>query len=156
MRRAAVAALACAAVFAGACGGGDDSGASASAKASAGDGESAAAIAAAAQRACDGREAVNFASTYGQALSESNSEDLRTVAAALEDAADAAPAEIRADFRLVVEAIGPFLELFAEAGGDFRTLAEDPEFKRRAERVGSEEVQQASGRVNTWFEEHCN
>ena len=160
MRRIALVVFASCALFLGACGSdgggngeGDNAGASADVNAKV-DGDAAGATAAA--TACEGREAVNFASTYAQAMSQSSSSnDYKGFAEALRKAADASPSEIRADFRVVADAVGPFLELFVSANGNYMQLAQDPEFEAKANRVGSDEVQQASNRVNAWFTEHC-
>lgn len=104
----------------------------------------------AAANVCDGRAALKIAST-----ANGTGTDFTRAADALDEASDAAPAEINTDLHVVAGAVGPYLELFADADGDYTQLAQNAEFRTRAARVGSDEVKQASRRVNAWFAEHC-
>ncbi|HUR77700.1 MAG TPA: hypothetical protein VMZ22_07120 [Acidimicrobiales bacterium] len=149
MRRLLILCTAALALLGGACGDDDNDSGDASAKIEA-------SAEADSSTVCAGRDALDIASAYESEVGNDTSKaDYGDVAAGLDKAADAAPSEIKADFRLVADTMGPFLELFVDAEGDFVKLAQDPGFQAKAERIGREDVQQASERINAWFAEHC-
>ena len=78
----------------------------------------------------------------------------------LEAFADAAPDEIRDDMQVIAEAYARVAEALEDAGID-PDSGEPPsperiaELQEIAEELDDEELQEASERVNTWFEEEC-
>ena len=97
---------------------------------------------------CGGREAVNIGAAFSAALSKANEVDYTDVAAALRKAADAAPAEIKDDFRVIADAEGPFL--------NFMALAQNSEYQAAIAKLGEADFQAASRNVNDWFASHCS
>ena len=106
---------------------------------------------------CGGREAVNIGAAFSAALSKANEVDYTDVAAALRKAADAAPAEIKDDFRVIADAEGPFLKILAETDlSNFMALAQNSEYQAAIAKLGEADFQAASRNVNDWFASHCS
>lgn len=104
---------------------------------------------------CGGREAINIGTAFASAMGSSSAVDYDDVAAALRKAADAAPAEIRDDFRVVADAEAPFLKVLAEAKGDYMALAQNSEYQQAIAALDTDAFRQASETISSWFEEHC-
>jgi len=152
MRRFSVLIFAAVALFAGACGGGDDKDATGDPVSDAASGLSKVAAA----DVCGGREALNVGAAFAQAASGNpGSVDYTDVADGLRKAAKAAPAEIRDDFVIVADALGPYLKTFEEAKGDYMKLAQDPAFQAASQRLADSKYTEASTRISNWFADHC-
>lgn len=154
MRRLGVLVFAAIALFAGACGGGDDK-KDATGSDAANDLAKVAGGSAVAD-VCGGREALNVGAAFAQAAQNNNgSVDYTDVAEGLRKAADAAPSEIKDDFIIVADALGPYLKTFEEAKGDYMKLAQDPAFQAASQKLADSKYSEASTRISNWFTDHC-
>jgi hypothetical protein len=105
---------------------------------------------------CGGREAVNVGLAFQSALTNAGQVDYKDVAAALQKAADAAPSEIKDDFRVIADAEGPFLKILSETDmSNYMALSQNTEFQAAIAKLGETDFKTASENINTWFTEHC-
>jgi hypothetical protein len=156
MRRFLVTTVAALALFAGACGGGDGDKDNASNNSDGGNDTDNGAIAAASLASvCGGREAVSVGAA-GASGQQSGSVNYDSIADNLRKAADAAPSDIKDDFRILVEAQIPFFEALADANGNYMTAYENSDFQEAAAKLSTEEVQTASKNISDWFASHCS
>lgn len=85
-------------------------------------------------------------------------EGLQLAADQLEAMAEAAPQEIREDFRVVAKELGNFYEALAEIGiesGQTPTADQIAELSTLAEVIDEEAFNEASDAIDAWFEENC-
>jgi hypothetical protein len=157
MRKLALIFLASVALLGSACGGGgsdnkdDASGVNADAKV----GVNRAAATAAAAKVCDSREAITFAGAAAGAAQNSAGKDLKSYSQALKDAASSAPSEIKADFTLIADTYGAYIDLIASANGNYMALAKNPEFQAKVQKLQEADVKSASDHITAYFAEHC-
>jgi hypothetical protein len=157
MRKLALVFLASVALLGAACGGGgSDKKDNASADVNANAGINSAAATAAASKVCNGREAVAFAATAAAAASNSAGKDLKSYSQSLKDAAAAAPSEIKADFTLIANTYGAYIDLIASANGNYMALAQNPDFQAKIQKLSEADVKSASEHVSSYFAEHCH
>ena len=157
MRRLGILILAAAALFAGACGGSDKKSATnAGESANASSGLDKVAAGAAVKDVCGGKAALGVGAAFSQAAASNNGTvDYSDVAAGLRKAASGAPEEIKADFTILADALGPYLQTFEDAKGDYMALAQDPAFVEASKKLAASEYTEAARRVNAWFTDHC-
>ncbi len=156
MRRLGVLILAATALFAGACGGGDKKPATnADASANASSGLDKVAAGTAIKDVCEGKAALGVGAAFAQAANTDGTVDYSDVAAGLRKAASAAPEQIKADFTILADTLGPYLQTFEDAKGDYMALAKDPAFVEASKKLAASEYTQAAERVNAWFTDHC-
>lgn len=74
---------------------------------------------------------------------------------ALSQLEDSAPDEIKGDVQIVSDAMSQLIEVFESADYDFTKLANDPEALAKLESFGSQEVQDASTRVEAYLNDVC-
>lgn len=82
--------------------------------------------------------------------------DVAGAIAGLRQAQDVAPEELLEEFRVVLGAQIPFLELILRANGNLAGAARDPAFRDALARVSAPAVVQASGAITTWVTQHCS
>jgi len=155
MRKLALIFLASVALLGSACGGGSDKKDDASADVNAGAKVNTAAATAAAAKVCDSREAIAFA---GAAAGAQNSagKDLKSYSQALRDAASAAPSEIRADFTLIADTYGGYIDLVASYNGNYMAMSQSPDFQAKVQKLQAADVKAASEHITSYFNEHCH
>jgi hypothetical protein len=153
MRKIALVFLASVALFSAACGGGSDKKDDASVDANAGAKVNTAAATAAAAKVCNSREAITFAGAAAGA--QSAGKDLKSYSEALKDAATVAPSEIKADFTLIANTYGGYIDLVASANGDYMALSQNPEFQEKVQKLSAPDVKTAAEHVTAYFAEHC-
>ena len=156
MRKALILCFAALALLTGACGGGDDKKDNASDVANNASGALSKLAASQVTDVCGGREAVNMGLAFQSAMTNSGNVNYDDVAEALDRAADAAPDEIKDDWRVLADAEGPFLKVIGEADmSNYMALAQNPEFQAAMAKLDTEEFRTASANVNAWFADNC-
>ncbi|HVT78985.1 MAG TPA: hypothetical protein VHD87_18230 [Acidimicrobiales bacterium] len=162
MRKLALVFLASAALLgSGACNGKKDDNASANVNANAKANTNAAshlsgaAAAAAASKVCDSSAAIAFAATAATAAANSAGTDFKSMSQVLKTDAAAAPSEIKADFQLVADTEGAYLDLFASANGNYMTVAQNPQFQSLAQKMSSADFKAAVQHIDSYFQQHC-
>jgi hypothetical protein len=158
MRKLALVFLASVALFSSACGGGSDKkdNANADVNANAGANVNTAALTAAAAKVCGSRDAIAFAAAAGAAAQQSAGKDLKSYSQALKDAASSAPSEIRADFTLIANTYGDYIDLVASFNGNYMAMAQSPDFQAKIQKLSEADVKSASEHVSSYFTEHCH
>jgi hypothetical protein len=78
-----------------------------------------------------------------------------TVAKDVKTLADKAPSEIKADVKLVADAIGTLNTTLAKYDYDFVKVAADPSAIKSFEAMGDAKFEAASERVETWIQKNC-
>lgn len=156
MRRLFAGSLAAVALFASAaCGGGGDAKDKNADAVTDGAGALSKLAAGSAANVCGGRAAVGIGMAFASAMSKTDT-NYTDVANALDKAADAAPSEIKDDFRVIAEAEGPFLKVLAKTDfSDYMALSSNQEYLDAIKALDTEEFKTASANVNSWFDEHC-
>lgn len=105
---------------------------------------------------CGGRAAVAMGRAFASALSKTGEVNYADEATALAKAAEAAPEEIKDDFRVIAEAEAPFLRILGEADlTNYEALTANREYQEALAAMGSEEFKTATKNVDAWFDEHC-
>lgn len=141
-------------MFFGACGDSDNNGENASAQSDTT--EAPASGGGSASEFCGAR--AGFDALNQQSAPDPNA--LKNAAENLDKAVAAAPSEIRADVRIVVDASKPFLELLASVNYDFTKLMSDQskaqEFQEIGEKMSEEKVEAASERITAWVQANCS
>jgi hypothetical protein len=98
----------------------------------------------------------NAAAAYSGALSGQTDEE--QLAGQLQAMAEAAPAEIRDEFRIYAEAMGQFLDGLAEVNfqpGVVPTQAQIEKLEELSEALEAEGVQEALEAIDAWFANNC-
>jgi hypothetical protein len=155
MRKLTLVFLASVALFSAACGGGSDKKDNASVGVKAGASASNAAALAAASRVCDSRAAIAFAGAAAGAAQQSAGKDLKSYSDALHTAASAAPSEIKADFTLIADTYGAYIDLIASFNGNYMAMAQSPDFQAKVQKLSETDVKTAAEHVNAYFADHC-
>ena len=103
------------------------------------------------------------ASSYSTGLTEAFSgtlddEALQAAADQLQAMADAAPDEIKDDFKMIADAMAAFYTAFGEIGyqpGATPTPEQAEQLAALAETIDNEAFDEASQNIEAWFEENC-
>jgi hypothetical protein len=74
---------------------------------------------------------------------------------ALEQLEESAPDEIKEDVGIIADALAGLIDVFASANYDFTQLAQDPEAIAQLEAFNSQEITDASTRVEAYLTEVC-
>ena len=81
--------------------------------------------------------------------------DFEQAQGALEDLAKSAPDEIKDDVKTISDALTSLISVFESANYDFTKLAQDPEALAKLESFSSQEVTDASARVEAYLTQVC-
>ena len=107
-------------------------------------------------------QAKGFEDTFGSndAFGQSSDpaqlkDDFSKAQDALKQLESSAPDEIKADVKTVSEAMSSLISVFESANYDFTKLAEDPAALAKLESFDSQEVQDASTRIEAYFSQVC-
>jgi hypothetical protein len=108
---------------------------------------------------CDARAA--FSAPNPATFTSGDVKDaMQKAAANLDKAKSLAPAEIKSDVVIVVDAAKPYFSLLASVNYDFMKLANDPskqqELQALAAKFDDAKVKAASERINAWVAAHCH
>jgi hypothetical protein len=157
MRKIALVFLASVALFSTACGGGggSDKKTNAGADVNAHAGINSAAAAAAASKMCDSRAAVAFAATAASNAANSAGNNFKSMADTLRADAAAAPSEIKADFTLIANTEGAYLDVMASHNGDYMAVAQDPNAMAKLQALGNQDFKTAVDHIDAYFAQHC-
>jgi hypothetical protein len=107
-------------------------------------------------------QAKGFQDTFGQNADFGQSsdpaqlkDDFSKAEDALKQLESSAPDEIKADVKTVSESLSSLISVFESANYDFTKLAQDPAALAKLESFDSQEVQDASTRIEAYFSQVC-
>ncbi len=81
--------------------------------------------------------------------------DYEKAKSALDDLADTAPDEIKADVQTLSTALSTLIEVFASVDYDVTKLAQDPEAAAKLQEFDTQELTDASARVEAYLTQVC-
>ena len=73
----------------------------------------------------------------------------------LEAAIKVAPSDIKPDFVRVHAVLKPFVEALVKANGDQSAAAQDPDFQKLVNDVGTKAANRSAARIRAYYDDHC-